>query len=130
MKKKFALIGTGGFVAPRHLKAIKENNGELVASCDVNDSVGILDSYFPNSLFFNNFNSFENFISQEQNSNNKIDFLSICSPNYLHHSHIRFGLTNGMNIICEKPLVINVKFLDNLFNLEKRKKKKFTVFYN
>ena len=123
MKKKFALIGSAGFVAPRHLKAIKDNDGELVASCDLNDSVGIIDSYFPDSFFFNNFNSFENFISK-QTKKNKIDYLVVCSPNYLHHSHIRFGLMNEMDVICEKPLVINVELLENLFTLENKKKKK------
>ena len=119
-KKKFALLGIGGFVAPRHLKAIKENNGELVASCDVVDSVGIIDSYFPNSFFFNNFNGFEKFISEVQCSDNKIDYLVICTPNYLHHSHIRFGILNNMHVICEKPLLINVNLLDNLFKLKKK----------
>ncbi len=123
MKKKFALLGVGGFVAPRHLKAIKENNGELIVSCDVIDSVGIIDSFFPDSLFFNNFNGFEKFISEIQSSKNKIDYLSICTPNYLHHSHIRFGLINGMNVICEKPLVINTRLLKNLFELRKNSNK-------
>jgi len=119
-RKKFALLGVGGFVAPRHLKAIKENNGELIASCDVVDSVGIIDSYFPNSFFFNNFNGFEKFISEVQNSDNKIDYLVICTPNYLHHSHIRFGIINDMHVICEKPLLINVSLLNNLFKLKKK----------
>ena len=105
--------------APRHLKAIKENNGELIASCDVMDSVGVIDSFYPDSLFFNNFNGFEKFISEIQSSKNKIDYLTICTPNYLHHSHIRFGLINGMNVICEKPLVINTRLLKNLFELRK-----------
>ena len=118
MKKKFALIGVGGFIAPRHLKAIKDNNGDLIACCDISDSVGIIDSYFPNSNFYNNFKSFEKFITEKQNSNSKIDYLVICTPNYLHHSHIRFGLINNMNVICEKPLVIDTKLLKNLFKLQ------------
>ena len=119
-KKKFALLGVGGFVAPRNLKAIKENDGELIASCDVVDSVGIIDSYFPNSYFFNNFNGFEKFISEVQSTDNKIDYLVICTPNYLHHSHIRFGVLNDMHVICEKPLLINVNLLNNLFKLKKK----------
>ena len=119
-RKKFALLGVAGFVAPRHLKAIKENNGELIASCDVVDSVGIIDSYFPNSFFFNNFNGFEKFISEVQSSDNKIDYLVICTPNYLHHSHIRFGIINNMHVICEKPLLINVNLLNNLLRLKKQ----------
>ena len=119
MGKRFALIGVGGFIAPRHLRAIKDNNGELVCSCDVVDSVGVIDSYFPDSYFFNTFNAFERFIVDCQSSKKKIDYLCICSPNYLHHSHIRFGLVNNMDVICEKPLLINTKLLTNLFKLKK-----------
>ena len=124
MKKKFVLIGVGGFIAPRHLKAIKDNNCELVASYDIVDSVGIIDSFFPKSLFFNNFSSFEKFITQTQNSRTKIDYLVVCSPNFLHHSHIKFALNNKMNVICEKPLVIDVRLLKGLFKLEKEMQRK------
>ncbi len=105
--KNFALIGAAGFIAPRHLKAIKETNNSLVAALDKFDSVGVMDSYFPNASFFVEFERFDRHLEKLHRSGNPIDYLSICSPNYLHDSHIRFGLRQGAAVICEKPLVLN-----------------------
>src|SRR5687768_756413 len=100
--KKFALVGAAGFIAPRHLKAIKETGNDLVAAIDRFDSVGIMDSYFPNASFFVEFERFDRHIEKLRRRGNKIDYLSICSPNYLHDSHIRFGLRQNADVICEK----------------------------
>ncbi len=117
--KKFALIGVGGYIAPRHLKAIKETGNILVAALDKNDSVGILDSYFPNASFFTEFERFDRHIEKLRlEENQKIDYVSICSPNYLHDSHIRFALRIGADVICEKPIVLNPWNVDALANIE------------
>lgn len=105
--KNFALIGAAGFIAPRHLKAIKETNNRLVAALDKFDSVGIMDSYFPEASFFTEFERFDRHLEKLNRGGNAIDYISICSPNYLHDSHIRFGLRHGATVICEKPLVLN-----------------------
>jgi len=94
-------------VAPRHLKAIKDTGNQLLAAYDPNDSVGILDSYFPEASFFTEFERFDRHLEKLKRKGNPIHYLSICSPNYLHDAHIRFGLRNGANVICEKPLVLN-----------------------
>jgi UDP-N-acetyl-2-amino-2-deoxyglucuronate dehydrogenase len=115
--KDFVLIGAAGFIASRHLKAIKETGNRLVAALDKFDSVGILDSYFPDASFFVEFERFDRHIEKLYRSGRTIDYLSICSPNYLHDSHIRFGLRHGANVICEKPLVLNpwnIEALDQL----------------
>ncbi|MEL7375802.1 MAG: Gfo/Idh/MocA family oxidoreductase [Bacteroidota bacterium] len=106
-KKTFALIGAAGYVAPRHLAAIKESGHELVAAYDPSDSVGILDRYFPATAFFTEFERFDRFLDKMIRGGRQLDFLSICSPNYLHDAHIRFGLRLGASVICEKPLVLN-----------------------
>ncbi len=121
--KKFLIIGIAGFVAKRHLIAIKENSCKLVASHDINDSVGIIDSYFPESKFFTDISRFERFIDKYKLNNGPIDYLVICSPNYLHDFHIKLGLRHGMDVICEKPLVINPDLLPGLFEYEKKFKK-------
>ena len=105
--KKFALIGAAGFIAPRHLKAIKENGGDLVAAVDKHDNVGVLDSYFPNADFFTEFERFDRHLDKLRRKGDRVDYISICSPNYLHDSHIRFALRAGAEAICEKPLVLN-----------------------
>ncbi len=105
--KNFALIGAAGYVAPRHMKAIKETNNELLAALDKSDSVGIIDSYFPEAAFFTEFERFDRHIDKLQRAGNTLDFVSVCSPNYLHDAHIRFGLRAGADVICEKPLVLN-----------------------
>ncbi|MEM6395420.1 MAG: Gfo/Idh/MocA family oxidoreductase [Bacteroidota bacterium] len=117
-KKTFALIGAAGFVAPRHLAAIKDTGHELVAAYDPSDSVGILDSYFPNAAFFTEFERFDRFLDKMIRTGRKLDYLSICSPNYLHDAHIRFGLRLGASVICEKPLVLNPWNLDALSEVE------------
>lgn len=106
--KKFALIGTGGYIAPRHLKAIKETGNVLVAALDKNDSVGILDTYFPDASFFTEFERFDRHLERlRRDKNQAIQYVSICSPNYLHDAHVRFALRIGATAICEKPLVLN-----------------------
>lgn len=116
--KRFALIGAAGYVAPRHMKAIKEIDGELVAALDPNDSVGIIDSYFPRADFFTEFERFDRHIDKIRRKDKKIDFVSICSPNYLHDAHIRFALRNKAHAISEKPLVLNPWNIDALEEIE------------
>ena len=116
--KRFALIGAAGFIAPRHLKAIKANNGELVAAMDKFDSVGILDHYFPDAHFFTEQERFDRFIEKMKIEKKPINYLSVCTPNYLHDAHIRFGLRNHMDVICEKPIVLNPWNLDSLLEVE------------
>lgn len=117
--KNFALIGAAGFIAPRHLKAIKETNNRLVAALDKFDSVGVMDSYFPDASFFTEFERFDRHLEKLQRSGTPIDYLSICSPNYLHDSHIRFGLRQGATVICEKPLVLNPWNIPSLEQIQK-----------
>ncbi|MBO2600164.1 Gfo/Idh/MocA family protein [Shewanella algae] len=112
--KKFALIGAGGYIAPRHLKAIKETGNDLVVAMDVNDSVGIMDMHFPESEFFTEFEDFAAYVEDEALKGNKLDYISICSPNYLHAPQMKFALKNGINVICEKPLVLSSKEIDTL----------------
>lgn len=121
--KRFALIGAAGYIAPRHMKAIKETGNTLVAAYDPYDGVGIMDSHFPNADFFTEFERFDRHIDKLRREGNPIDFISICSPNYLHDAHIRFGLRSGCNVICEKPLVLNPWNVDALVELEKETKK-------
>jgi UDP-N-acetyl-2-amino-2-deoxyglucuronate dehydrogenase len=116
--KKFALIGAAGFIAPRHMKAIKETGNDLVAALDTFDSVGIIDSYFPKADFFIEFERFDRHIDKLRRKGNPIDYVSICSPNYLHDAHIRFGLRSGSDVICEKPLVLNPWNVDALKQIE------------
>jgi UDP-N-acetyl-2-amino-2-deoxyglucuronate dehydrogenase len=112
--KNFALIGAAGYIAPRHLNAIKETGNELVAALDPQDSVGILDSYFPSASFFTEFERFDRFIELLKRKNTRVNYVSIASPNYLHDAHIRFALRIGAHAICEKPLVINPWNLEGL----------------
>ncbi|UPJ48673.1 Gfo/Idh/MocA family oxidoreductase [Bradyrhizobium sp. 200] len=116
--KKFALIGAGGYIAPRHMKAIKAVGGDLLVACDRNDSVGVLDSHFPDAHFFTEFERFDGHIDSLRRRGERIDYVSICSPNYLHDSHIRFGLRAGSDVICEKPLVLHPRNLDELAEIE------------
>lgn len=123
--KNFALIGAAGYIAPRHMKAIKDTGNNLVAALDTFDSVGIIDSYFPNADFFVEFERFDRHISKLQFEKKlHLDFVSICTPNYLHDSHIRFGLRQGADVICEKPLVLNPWNIDALAEVEKDTEKK------
>ena len=128
MSKKFAIIGASGFVGPRHIKAIYDTGNKLLAAYDPSDSVGILDKYFPMTHFFVEFERFDRHLDKLRNQKKKIDFISICSPNYLHDSHIRFSLRSGYNAICEKPIVINPWNLDSILDItQKNKKKVYTV---
>ena len=117
--KKFALIGAAGYIAPRHLKAIKETNNTLIAALDKFDSVGVMDSFFPNADFFVEFERFDRHIEKLKRNGTHLDFVSICTPNYLHDSHIRMALRRGADAICEKPLVLNPWNLEALKNIEK-----------
>ena len=116
--KRFGLIGVGGYIAPRHLQAIKETGNELVVALDVNDSVGILDSHFPDAEFFTEFEQFEAFVEDERLRGKRLDYIVICSPNYLHAAHIKFSLKNGIDVICEKPLVLNSFDLNSIKEYE------------
>lgn len=123
--KNFALIGASGYIAPRHMKAIKDTGNDLLAAVDTSDSVGILDSFFPNTSFFTVFERFDRHIEMLKYENNTlIDFISICSPNFLHDAHIRFSLRSGANAICEKPMVININNLEKLMKVEESTGKK------
>ncbi len=126
--KNFALIGAAGYIAPRHLQAIKETGNNLVAALDKFDSVGIMDSYFPAADFFTEFERFDRHIDKLKRLGQKIDYVSICSPNYLHDSHIRFALRHHADAICEKPLVLNPWNVEALEEIEKETGKKvFTI---
>lgn len=116
--KRFALIGAAGYIAPRHLKAIKDTGNVLVAAYDKFDSVGIMDSYFPDAKFFTEQELFDRSCSKMVSEGNGIDYLSICTPNYLHDAHIRYGLRLGADVICEKPLVLNPWNVDALAKIE------------
>lgn len=120
-KKNFALIGAGGYIAPRHLKAICDTGNHLVAAVDKSDSVGILDSFSRDVAFFTEFERFDRHIEKLRRLEpaNRIDYVSICSPNYLHDAHIRFALRVGADAICEKPLVLNPWNLDALAEMER-----------
>ena len=113
--KNFALIGAAGYIAPRHMKAIKDTGNNLLVAYDISDSVGIIDSFFPKSSFFNDFDEFKDFLIINKK---KIDFLSICAPNFLHSKYIEIGLKIGCDVICEKPLVENTQDIKNLKELE------------
>ncbi len=115
----FALIGTAGYIAPRHMKAITDTGNTLLAALDTSDSVGIIDSHFPDAHFFTEFERFDRYVDMLRRSEaGKIDYVSICSPNYLHDSHMRFALRSGADAICEKPLVLNPEDIDGLEAIE------------
>ena len=123
--KNFALIGAAGYIAPRHMKAIKDTNNNLIAAFDKGDSVGVIDSYFPKADFFVEFERFDRHIEKlKYESNTLLDYVSICSPNYLHDAHIRFALRSGADAICEKPLVLNPWNVDKLMRVEENTGKK------
>jgi UDP-N-acetyl-2-amino-2-deoxyglucuronate dehydrogenase len=119
-KLNFGLIGASGYIAPRHMKAIKETGNNLAAALDPHDSIGIMDSYFPDANFFTEPERFDRHLDKLRRTvENKIDYVSICSPNYLHDAHIRMSLRNSCHAICEKPLVLNPWNLDALAEIEK-----------
>ena len=124
-KKNFALIGASGYIAPRHMKAIKETGNELVAALDPYDGIGIMDSHFPSASFFTEFERFDRFVDKwHRDGNKKIEYVAIATPNYLHDSHIRFALKSGAHAICEKPLVLNPHNIDQLKVIEQETGKK------
>ncbi len=125
--RQFALIGAAGYVAVRHLKAIKETGNNLVAALDKSDSVGILDSYFPEADFFVEYERFDRHVDLLRRKGTKIDYVSICSPNYLHDSHIRFALRNNADAVCEKPVVLNPWNIDALKVVEGETGKKVST---
>ena len=116
--KNFILIGAAGYIAPRHMKAIKETGNNLIAAYDPYDGIGIMDSFFPQAHFFTEFERFDRHVEKIKRAGTKIDYVSICSPNYLHDSHIRYGLRIGADVICEKPLVLNPWNVEALIELE------------
>ena len=117
--KNFAIIGVAGYIAPRHLRAIKDTGNQLVAAYDKFDSVGIMDSYFPNCSFFTEMELFDRHCSKLKKTDERVDMVSICTPNYLHAAHIGYGLRLGADVICEKPLVLNPWNIDALEDVEK-----------
>lgn len=119
MTTSFALIGTAGYIAPRHLRAIADNGCILKAAVDPSDSVGIMDSYFPDVRYFTEFERFDRYVDRCRRQGEAINYVSICSPNYLHDAHIRFALRSGADAICEKPLVLNPWNIDGIAEVEK-----------
>ncbi len=113
------MVGAAGYIAPRHMKAIKDTGNTLVAALDNFDSVGVIDAYFPNASFFTEFERFDRHIDKLNRSGSKVDYLSVCSPNYLHDAHIRFGLRQNADVICEKPLVLNPWNIESIAELER-----------
>ena len=122
--KNFGLIGAAGYIAPRHMQAIKETGNNLKVALDPSDSVGIIDSYFPDASFFTETERFDRHIDRLKHKGSGLDYISVCSPNYLHDSHVRLGLRAGCDVICEKPLVLNPKNIDYLKTLEVQSGKK------
>ena len=121
----FGLIGASGYIAPRHMRAIKDTGNELIAALDPYDGIGIMDSYFPQAYFFTEYERFDRFVDKwRRNGNKKIEYVAITTPNYLHDSHIRFALRSGANAICEKPLVLNPHNIDQLKIIEEESGKK------
>jgi UDP-N-acetyl-2-amino-2-deoxyglucuronate dehydrogenase len=126
--KNFALIGVAGYIAPRHLQAIRDTKNNLLAALDKFDNVGVIDSYFPDAHFFTEFERFDRHLDKLQRKEVKIDYVSICTPNYLHDSHIRFALRHRADAICEKPLVLSPWNVDALAEIEKETGKRvFTI---
>lgn len=116
--KRFALVGAAGYIAPRHMKAIRDTGNNLVVAMDVNDSVGILDSHFPDAQFFTDFELFDAHVNAERRAGSALDYVSIASPNFLHSAHMQWALRSGADAICEKPLVLNPDQIDELKTVE------------
>lgn len=123
----FALIGAAGFVAPRHIQAIYETGNNLVAAIDPHDSVGVLDKYFLDCEFFTEIERFDRYLEKLRREEKKVDYVSICSPNYLHDAHCRLAMRAGADVICEKPAVISQWNIDQLIAIEKETNKKINV---
>lgn len=127
-KVRFALVGAAGYIAPRHMKAIKDTGNELVAAVDKYDGVGVIDSYFPGADFFVETERFDRHLDKlRRKGSRKIDYVSICSPNYLHDAHIRMALRNEAHAICEKPLVLNPWNVDALKEIEEETERRINV---
>ena len=116
--KRFALIGAAGYIAPRHMKAIRDTGNDLVVAMDANDSVGIIDSHFPEAHFFTEFEQFDRHVDGLRRAGSPLDYIAIASPNYLHDAHMRFALRAGTDAICEKPLVLHPEDIDGLKQIE------------
>ena len=116
--KRFALVGAAGYIAPRHMKAIRDTGNDLVVAMDVNDSVGILDSHFPDARFFTDFELFDVHVNAERRAGSALDYVSIASPNFLHSAHMQWALRSGADAICEKPLVLTPDQIDELKTVE------------
>ena len=116
--KNFVLLGAAGYIAPRHMQAIKATGNRLVAAMDTSDSVGVIDSYFPDADYFTEFERFDRHVDLLRRRGEAADYVAICSPNYLHDSHMRFALRSGADAICEKPLVLNPWNIDGLIDIE------------
>lgn len=116
---RWAMLGAAGYVAPRHMKAIQATGGELIAAMDPNDSVGVLDSHFRSCKFFTSFEKFYVYLDQLRQQGEGPVWLAVCSPNWLHAAHMSFGLKNGMNVLCEKPLVVAPDNIENIIHLER-----------
>lgn len=127
--KNFVLIGAAGYIAPRHMQAIKETGNNLLAALDKHDSVGVLDDYFPEADFFTEFERFDRHIEKLKRQGQAIDYVTVCSPNYLHDAHIRFGLRIGANVICEKPVALNPWNVEALIEIEKELKGKVNIIH-
>ncbi|MAR32036.1 MAG: oxidoreductase [Porticoccaceae bacterium] len=117
--KNFAVIGAAGYIAPRHFQAIKMTKNNLAVAMDVNDSVGVIDSYFPRAEFFTEFEDFSKYIDKLTTLGQQVDYIVVCSPNFCHVKHIEFGLERGIDVICEKPLVLCSNELEALIALER-----------
>lgn len=117
--KTYALIGAAGYIAPRHMRAMADTGGELAVAYDPNDSVGVMDSHFPDAEFFTEFERFDRHVDKLRRRGTKIDYAAICSPNYLHDAHCRFALRSGIDAVCEKPLVLNPWNIDGLLEIER-----------
>lgn len=122
--KNFAIIGVAGYIAPRHLRAVRDTGNNLSAAYDIFDSVGIMDSFFPDASFFTEFELFDRHLSKMRREGKGVDYVSICTPNYLHDAHIRYGLRLDADVICEKPLVLNPWNIDALTEAEKESGKR------
>jgi len=123
--KNFALVGAAGYIAPRHLRAIRDTQNNLIAAVDRHDCVGVMDSFFPKAAFFVEFERFDRHVEKlRREKDTKLDYVSICTPNYMHDAHIRFALRAGADAICEKPLVLNPWTIDALSEIEKETGKK------
>jgi len=122
--KNFVIIGAAGYIAPRHMKAIKDTGNNLLAALDKHDSVGVMDDYFPEAAFFTEFERFERHCEKLRRNGQPVHYVSVCTPNYLHDAHVRFGLRIGADVICEKPVVLNPWNVDALIETEKETGKK------